>query len=133
MKRIVIKITCIFILGAIFTTVKSQITYIDLNISQPNVEDCITGIRTNFPEENLKVFPNPTQGLFTISLDNVLLSGKIKVVVHSIAGQAVYSEEIKPKDNLLEKVIDLSGYPAGTYFLNITAGKHYYIAGIIIK
>lgn len=133
MKYIIKRITLAVILGAFFSSGYCQITYIDLYISQPNVEDCLTGIKTNFPEENIRVFPNPTQGLFTISLNNALLSGKIKMVVHNIEGQVLYSEDIDPEYNFIEKVIDLSGYPAGTYLLNISAGKKYYNAGIIIK
>jgi hypothetical protein len=77
MKWTIKKITYIFILVIISTTAKSKIIYIDLSISQPNIEDCFTGIKINSLNEKLEVFPNPTTGLFKIFLNNSELSGKL--------------------------------------------------------
>ena len=108
----------------------SQIKYVDLNISQPNVEDCITNVETNIYQEDFKVFPNPTKGLFTIQVENSDFSSKLKVVIYNINGQVIYQKKL---DNKPEYQINLSAYPKGTYFLNISAKKKFYKAEIILK
>jgi hypothetical protein len=133
MKNI-IRILTIIVLLLVFTkTVNSQITTVNLNISQPDVENCITGIETNLSQESITIFPNPTHGLFTISMTNHELMGKLKIVVYNINGQKIYSEKIVLHESSFEKQVNLSGYPAGAYLLNISANDKYYNAEIIIK
>ena len=133
MKWTIKKITYIFILVIISTTAKSKIIYIDLSISQPNIEDCFTGIKINSLNEKLEVFPNPTTGLFKIFLNNSELSGKLKVAIQNIQGQVIYSDEFELQENSLEKEIDLSGYSSGIYILNIVAERWNCNTKIIIK
>ncbi len=133
MKWTIKKIAFIFILAVISTAAKSQITYIDLSIDQPNIEDCFTGIKTNSLNKNLEVFPNPSTGLFKIFLNNSELSGKLKVTIQNIQGQVIYSDEFEIQENSLKKEIDLSGCPAGIYILNVVAERWNYNTKIIIK
>jgi hypothetical protein len=133
MKWIIKKIAFIFILAVISAVAKSQITYIDLGIDQPNVEDCFTGVKTNFVDKNLEVFPNPTTGLFKISLNNSELSGKLKVTIQNIQGQLIYSDEFEIQKNSMKKEIDLSGCSAGIYILNVVTDRWNYNTKIIIK
>jgi hypothetical protein len=132
MKWTIKKITFILILAVIFTTAKSQITYIDLDI---DLEDCfpVAGIKTNSINYNLEVFPNPAEGLFAISLGNSELSGNLEITVQNIQGQVIYSDEFELQENSLKKEIDISGYPAGIYILNAVAEKWNYNTKIIIK
>jgi hypothetical protein len=133
MKWAIKKIACIFIIAVISTAAKSKVIYIDLNISQPNIEDCFTGIMINSLNKKLEVFPNPTEGLFKISLNNSELSGKLKVAIQNIQGQVIYSDEFELQENSLKKEIDLSGYSSGIYVLNIVAERWNCNTKIIIK
>jgi hypothetical protein len=133
MKWTIKKIIFILILTVITTAAESQITYIDLGINQPDVEDCFTGIGTNSLNNSLEVFPNPTAGLFTISLGNSELSGNLEITVRNIQGQVIYSDEFEIQENSLKKEIDLSGCSAGIYILNVVAERWNYNTKIIIK
>jgi hypothetical protein len=120
MKWTIKKINFILILAVITIAAESQITYIDLDI---DLEDCFpsAGIKTNSINNNLEAFPNPTEGLFTISLDNSELSGTLEITVQNIQGQIIYSDEIELQKNSVKKEIDISGYPSGIYILNAVA------------
>jgi uncharacterized protein YqgV (UPF0045/DUF77 family) len=133
MKSTPLKLAFILFFIINLRMVNAQITYVDLSISQPNVEDCVTEITTNFREENLKVFPNPTKGIFTVQMNELLLEENLIIVIHYINGQVIYKEKIHVSEKLLNMQINLSGYPSGTYLLKITAGKKYYNADIILK
>jgi len=118
---------------ALSINVFSQVKYIDLSISQTNIEDCVTGVETNFQTENVIVFPNPSKGLFTISLNNLNFSNNLRILIHNIEGREIYKEKLNVPDTKLEKQIDLTGFSSGTYFLNINSKNKYYRAEIIIK
>ncbi len=133
MKRVPIKLVLIFPCLLIIKFTMAQITYVDLNIDQPNVENCITGIETNFQSENMNVFPNPTGGLFTINMDKVDFTGELLIFIHDINGKSIYTEKINVTNIKFEKQVDISGHPAGIYLLNMVAQEKYYRAEIIIK
>ncbi len=56
-----------------------------------------------------KIYPNPSNGLFTIQLDK-----KAEVKVMNILGSVVYNQNLSGKSK-----IDLSNQASGIYFLNI--------------
>jgi len=64
---------------------------------------------------DLSVYPNPSGGVFNISL--MKESGKTKVCVFDVRGKLVYSEMPGNGGDLLQ--IDLSDQNRGLYFLNI--------------
>ena len=125
----------VFIISLAFITknVNSQITYIDLSVSQPNVEDCITNIKTNFQHENLNVFPNPSKGIFNINIKNINSYEKLKITIYNINGQLIFSEKINLSGSKFNHQINLSKYSSGTYLLNITLKNKYYNAEIFLK
>jgi hypothetical protein len=106
---------------------------VDLNISQPDVANCITGVETSFLEQNLDVFPNPANGLFTLKINTEVPDEKLKIIVHNMNGQKVFSEKFPVKESSYKKQIDLTGFPAGLYLLYIYSKKHYYKAELILK
>lgn len=74
---------------------------------------------------NIKVFPNPTSGIFTI----ISKENEFKLIIINILGEHVYQSEIKnPKAE-----IDLSKYPAGIYFINIKTKKGAAVQKLIIN
>jgi len=61
------------------------------------------------------VYPNPSNGIFTLSLNNQFANARVSVT--NITGQRVYSAQL----NSGTKQLDLSQQPAGIYFLTITS------------
>jgi len=82
------------------------------------VGDAVTGIddltKNNF---NLNVFPNPSNGVLTFTMDqNVANSATVNVL--NAIGEVVFSKELTIVEN--GNTIELEDIPAGMYFLKIT-------------
>ncbi|MFW6370892.1 MAG: T9SS type A sorting domain-containing protein [Bacteroidota bacterium] len=133
MKPLFTTLAYIIVLAVYTNTVSAQIIYIDLNIEQPNVEDCITNIETNFQVENIKVYPNPVKGLFTVTLNKSIVNAQLKMSIYNLNGKEIFTEEFKADHTKFEKNIDLSGHPSGIYLLTINSKEKYYRAEIILK
>ena len=66
----------------------------------------------------LKVFPNPTTGVFTVQTDD--LQPIHAVTVMDVCGRVI--SEVCCEDKA-EMQIDLSNYPRGTYLLKVLSGN----------
>ncbi len=79
-------------------------------------------------EENVKIYPNPSDGFITIELDQQNQS-EFKVVITSIAGRTVYSKEY----NANKTKIDLSNLQSGFYNLQLIAKEWTHSQNIILN
>lgn len=75
-----------------------------------------------------KVYPNPSNSVFTILLKN---NKQAQVKVTNILGKKVLSKNISTKTNSSE--IDLTGNPPGIYILNVIQDSQYFAKKIIIE
>ncbi|WP_164975390.1 T9SS type A sorting domain-containing protein [Flavobacterium piscinae] len=67
------------------------------------------------PDDNLvSIYPNPSKDIFTVSFQNTIDKGNIKVF--SALGQVLFSNSIQQTN---EEIIDLSRFPNGTYLIQI--------------
>ena len=69
-----------------------------------------------------KVFPNPSTGIFNISVNNSLQK-RYKAVVYNVLGENVCQSIIGP----LQSTIDLSGKPGGIYMLYLVSDQGEFI------
>lgn len=68
----------------------------------------------------LDIYPNPNDGLFTLSgLSQT--DDPITTVVYNYMGKIMYRGEIIPDRSRFESTIDLKGVPTGIYLLQVTA------------
>ncbi len=73
-----------------------------------------------------KVYPNPSDGIFTLSLAD---SKKHTVKVYNVLGQMVYE-----KDNVVDQlVIDLKDQPRGIYYIDVDNGEYRRTHKVIIQ
>jgi len=80
----------------------------------------ITGMREvdkNLPR--LSIFPNPTQGVFTIKVDHIHTHDQFTYLVYTNFGKEVYREVVHPQSQSFQKIIDMSDFVPGIYFLTI--------------
>lgn len=78
---------------------------------------------TSFENASLTVYPNPSNGVFTISVD-----GTYDVQVLNNLGQIVHVEKVESN-----KVLDLSGLVSGVYVLTVKNDSKFATQNIIIK
>jgi hypothetical protein len=77
----------------------------------------------------IKVFPNPSEGNFTVKFYNN--PGHTEITVMNILNKSVYSCELEAtKGKTLN--IDLGGIVEGVYFMRIRSGSHEIIEKLMI-
>ena len=86
--------------------------------------DCTIDIEeTEFENENVVIYPNPTNGIININAYNIN-----EVSIYNLVGQNVETMTID-NDNCM---IDLSDYNSGVYFIKINIGKEIITKKIIL-
>lgn len=78
-----------------------------------NVDAC-TGLRTILRNDDNKIYPNPNNGLFTITFDT-----EARLAIINTLGEVI-SDEIKPAGST---TIDLTDKTNGIYFINLIRGN----------
>jgi len=84
----------------------------------------------NYTFDNLSIFPNPSDGNYTLQFINNK-SGTVEVNVFNILGKEVYSEKLETTAGINHANIDLSGLSDGIYFLRAKIDENLYSAKII--
>lgn len=85
------------------------------SISGADAEDWTVNVQANlsselFEKENISVYPNPSNGIFTIANNNI-----VSYDVHDIIGKIV----VKNTYTSANAIIDLTSFPAGVYFAKL--------------
>lgn len=83
--------------------------YID-NINIPGVPTSVPSVSSS---PSVKVYPNPSNGLFTIGLNNI--SGTPNVKIYNVLGQEIYTSQLKN----LNTQINLFSQPKGIYIYRV--------------
>ncbi len=91
-----------------------------------------TGIQDNSFLKSMSVFPNPTDGNFSLiaELNN---APKIKISIFNPIGQMVYSNETDGLSSSINMTFDLSNYATGIYLLKLSAGGSLICTKILIQ
>lgn len=79
-------------------------------------------------EQKVKVFPNPTRGLFTVSN---LPADATKAQLHNAAGVLLQQKFVSNGDTQLQ--FDVTGYQAGAYYVTLRGSKSAGTQQLIIK
>ena len=98
-----------------------------------NITQCIPIKSEEISERGLRIYPNPSDGLLRINIQDFDSNEPLVVNVYSLKGQLVYSEVLDAKSIQSSHLIDLTNFPSGNYLLNICASSEEYSANIILK
>lgn len=93
------------------------------------VDDC-TGVEENNDGVTVDVVPNPSNGLFYITVDGINESSVMNI--YSVTGQVVYSEVVN-NNGWVNKRVDMSNFPKGIYFLRISNDNITHSKKIIVE
>jgi len=96
---------------------KSNVIYVDVKIYQPNIEFCYDNTSVlEYSQQNwFKVFPNPSEGVFNLEINDVNYDKNINIFVFNSAGVRVYHSLHESIEGYLSLEINLSGLPKGIY------------------
>jgi putative heme degradation protein len=79
-------------------------------------------------ELHLNIFPNPSNGVFTITFQN-MPNKNSEIEIFNSLGQRINKDVL----NTQTKTIDISSFPKGIYFLKISFGEKYVFKKIITE
>jgi PKD repeat protein len=97
--------------------------------------DCAVGIpEFIFDTGNIRIFPNPGSGLFTLDLNQANLnSPSYDVKVYNILGELVHQSFKEIDQGKLHEELDLQNLPSGAYYLRLNSGHTSYSVKLIIS
>lgn len=82
-----------------------------------------------YPATSFNLFPNPSSGQFAILLSGDFDEKESSLVVFSSVGEAVYRETVTSGNVKIE--VDLSSYPSGIYFVQLSNEDFSYRKSIV--
>ena len=92
----------------------------------------LTGIKSKQMEADIRFFPNPNNGLFTIQA-NINKAEVYEISVFNVAGEWMHAETWSVHTGLNEKKVDISQLAKGAYFIRIQSEDGTLTKNIIIQ
>ncbi len=113
-------------------------TYTDIvttNGCSSTVSNTITVINTGINEltlnNSLSIYPNPNNGIFTVSFDAASKTN-YKIEITNEIGQLVFKQAIKDASGTYSQTIDISTYGKGMYLFTLTDDKNQSIKKVLV-
>ena len=92
----------------------------------------ITGIEEPDPFADIKIYPNPTTGLFTIEMNNSVF-GELVIDIITQNGSKILNIKFDKSTEHFMSQIDLSGQPNGMYFVNLSLDKFKAVRKVLVE
>ncbi|MDQ3100540.1 MAG: T9SS type A sorting domain-containing protein, partial [Bacteroidota bacterium] len=86
-------------------------------VTGPEVDCLNTGLVELDGTNGLLIYPNPTQGIFTLQIPEVQ-AGNSSITVIDLSGRVILQNTISHNDRI-QQVLDLSGEPTGPYMIQV--------------
>lgn len=117
-------------------TPDKRTTVLDISIHQPDVEACfddvsIADIRGQ--SDWIRVYPNPSPGIFTLELDIQQEGQTIQIFVYDLVGKIVHQTTENPDGDRFSRNLDISFLKNGMYFIHVMGRDHTGVKQIIIN
>ena len=84
----------------------------------------------------LALYPNPSQGSFTVEVPGAWTGGELRLEVYNTLGQAVYTHVSTTSEQGVPETIGVSlpqTAAAGTYLVRVTAGGNTYSDRLVVQ
>ncbi len=95
--------------------------------------DVCNAIDENEAVKNMvQISPNPNQGKFELKISNKQKE-KLSWKISTMQGEIIQKHTNKSNSRSTTESVDLSGYPAGTYIVQVTIGNNSYAEKVVIK
>jgi len=71
----------------------------------------------------LSIFPNPTNNIFTLNIDGLTAGEEFTYFVYTSYGKEVFRQVVSAKSSSYQRVIDMSDFIGGVYFVTVQTEK----------
>jgi PKD repeat protein/predicted nucleotidyltransferase len=92
----------------------------------------ITGIEDTDPFEDVKIYPNPSTGMFTIEMNNNVF-GELMIDIFTQNGSKVLNIKFEKTTEHFSSQIDLSGQSKGMYLINLEMQNYRSTRKIVVE
>lgn len=83
-------------------------------------------------EEDISIYPNPSNGVFTISVAN-LDTRKVELRILNVIGNEIYRETLILNEPKLSKTINLDRYAKGLYYVKLEADNYSAVRRVVVR
>lgn len=83
-------------------------------------------------EEDVAIYPNPSNGVFTISVSN-LHATQVELTILNVIGNEIYRETLSNHESKLSKTINLDRHAKGLYYVKLEADNYSAVRRVVIK
>jgi len=107
------------------------VTITDANgctLTDTAIVNCLTIIAENNMETNFNIYPNPANGIFTLTFEN---DNQYQIEIYNILGENIFKSQIFKQQ--MTKEINLSGFSKGIYFVKIDNEEQIYMKKIVLN
>ena len=112
---------------------KSNIVYVNVNIDQPNVDDCYgSSVGELQFEQWLKVYPNPNHGEFIVEMERLKFGETVNITVLNTTGKNVHQTSVKVDGEHFQLKLKLGYLPKGVYLLYVHAARGVRVQRLVI-
>ncbi|GAB4327781.1 MAG: hypothetical protein OHK0038_01560 [Flammeovirgaceae bacterium] len=101
-------------------------------IDDLSIQDKATSVEDNELSKSILLYPNPSQGKFEISLQNLSL-GSWQVQIFDVKGRMIANQIIENQHTQYEHSFDLNNQPKGQYFIKLSNGKQVAVKKLLIQ
>ncbi len=88
----------------------------------------VSSIQENLSENFISVYPNPSNGIFQLTVDN-MQSAEVELEIYNVSGEKIYTASNIQQQNQ----IDLSAISKGLYIIKVYAGSRIYYQKIVVQ
>jgi hypothetical protein len=97
----------------------------DIGIIEKSASDISNQPSENAVKNKMSVFPNPSNGIFSISLKNVNKKA-VNISVMDISGKTLIEKQYHSQDSNFVQTLDISAFPKGVYLILLKAANTIY-------
>jgi predicted extracellular nuclease len=101
------------------------------DIDSVNVSSGIRELENAF--SNMNIYPNPNNGLFTVSVDILQDEKTMDVMLTDITGRVIYNKQVESHKGPASFQMNTTNYERGTYFLEIRNAQSRTVRKLIVQ
>jgi photosystem II stability/assembly factor-like uncharacterized protein len=92
-----------------------------------------SGIADNSTLHSIKLFPNPSSGIFTFQVNGVASNADVKIKIYDAIGNLVLAQNDKTTNSLYKKTINLSTFAKGIYIVEVKEGGNIFRNKLVVQ